>query len=179
MKKKTEKGAFLKNKISNIIINNRKKIHIVFGVTLYFIINYFHISLLYVLIVGAITGIIFGKVFCRWMCPIGIFMEFILGMNPNENFKNMYQYHKMGCPIAWISGYLNKFSFFKIDINKKSCTNCGLCDDNCYLSKLEPKKYSLYKPKMADPGKDFKCSKCLVCVEKCPNGSLSYKFGIK
>ncbi|MCK5196931.1 MAG: 4Fe-4S binding protein, partial [Spirochaetales bacterium] len=26
-------------------------------------------------IFGSITGVIFGKVFCRWMCPIGLLME--------------------------------------------------------------------------------------------------------
>ena len=162
-------------KLKKFIINHRKKFHILFGITLYVGISYFKIPLSQVLILGAFIGIIFGKVFCRWMCPIGIFMEFMMSMNPNENFKSMYQYHKLGCPIAWIGGFLNKFSIFKINHKKDTCTNCGVCDTSCYLAKLEPQKFSLYKPGFSKPGDDYKCSKCLACVEKCPNGSLDFK----
>ena len=169
-------GDDLKRTISEVIINNRKKIHLVLGILLYLLVVYFKIPLLYVLIFGAITGIIFGKVFCRWMCPIGIFMEYMMSLNPDEKFKSMYQYHKLGCPIAWAGGLLNKLSIFKIKFKQDTCTSCGICDENCYLSKLEPKKYSLYKPGLTNPADDFKCSKCLVCVEKCPNESLDYKI---
>jgi len=165
----------LKKKISHLIINNRKKFHLISGIALYFLVSYFKIPLLYVLIFGAIIGIIFGKIFCRWMCPIGIFMEYLMSLNPNDNFKNMYQYHKVGCPIAWAGGFLNKFSLFRIKHKKDTCTDCGICDTHCYLSKLEPQKFSLYKPGLKKPGDDYKCSKCLMCVEKCPNGSLTYK----
>jgi polyferredoxin len=47
--------------------------------------------------------VVFGKVFCRWVCPLGLMMEFMMGMSPDGKIKGMYQYHKIGCPIAWIS----------------------------------------------------------------------------
>ncbi len=161
--------------MSKFLISKRVIILAVIGGLMFIAISHFHISLWYVFAFGIATGLIFGKVFCRWMCPMGLIMEFIMGRNPNSKFAAMYQYHKMGCPIAWISGLLNKWSIFKIKLNIGTCKNCGLCDKQCYISTLEPTKYSLYKEKKLDPGSSYSCSKCLKCVEVCPNGSLTYK----
>jgi polyferredoxin len=161
-------------KLSKLLISQRIIILAVIGGLMFLAISHFHISLWYVLLFGIATGVIFGKVFCRWMCPMGFIMEFIMGRNPDSKFAAMYQYHKMGCPIAWISGLLNKWSIFKIKLNLETCKNCGLCDKQCYISTLDPTKFSLYKADKIDPGSSYSCSKCLKCVEVCPNGSLSY-----
>ena len=125
--------------------------------------------------IGSAIGIIWGKVFCRWMCPMGIMMELIMKISPNESFRGMYQYHKIGCPIAWISGLLNKVSFYKIQLNTETCKSCGLCDKACYMPTIEKEKFSLYITNKVNPAVNFSCSKCLQCVAACPNGSLSYK----
>ena len=145
------------------------------GIAIYWIISWYNISLWWVLGLGAITGIIWGKVFCRWMCPVGIMMEWMMKMIPDASFRGMYQYHKIGCPVAWISGWLNKLSLFKIELNADTCRNCGKCDEACYLPSVDSKTFSLYKPGMNNPSENYSCSKCLDCVAKCPNGSLSYK----
>lgn len=138
-------------------------------------ISHFQVSLWWILGIGSLAGIIWGKVFCRWMCPMGIMMEFMMKMSPNDSLRNMYQYHKLGCPIAWISGLLNKVSLFKITLNEDTCKSCGLCDKACYMPSIDKQKFSLYKTEKANPAIQFSCSKCLKCVEQCPNGSLSYK----
>ena len=163
-------------KISKLLISKRVIILAVIGALQYIGISYLHISLWYILGFGILTGFVFGKVFCRWMCPMGFIMELLLGRNSDSKFSQMYQYHKMGCPIAWVSGYLNKFSLFKIKLNIDTCKNCGLCDKQCYISTLEPAKYSLYKSEKLNSGDSYSCSKCLKCVEVCPNGSLKYKI---
>lgn len=145
------------------------------GGTLYYAVSTYHVSLWYVLLAGVVLGVIFGKVFCRWVCPLGLLMEFMMGINPDGKIKAMYQYHKIGCPIAWISGWLNKYSFFRIKLNNESCKNCGICDKECYIVAMEPVRYSLYKPAKERPGESFTCSKCLKCVTTCPNGSLQFK----
>ena len=86
----------------------------------------------------------------------------------------MYQYHKLGCPIAWASGALNKVSLFKVRIDESSCSRCGLCDKACYLSTLEPARFSLFRKDKERPADAYACSKCLACVSACPTGSLSY-----
>ena len=150
-------------------------IQAVLATTVFVVASYFHINIWIIVGFGALTGLVFGKVFCRWMCPIGVFMEIIMGLGGGDGkFRQMYQYHKIGCPIAWISGALNKFSLLKIKFDEDSCASCGACDKACYISSLEPKKFSLYKKGMDRPGDAFSCSRCLSCVVSCPKGSLSY-----
>ena len=160
--------------ILKILVSSRFYILAVVGISLYLAINQLHISLWWVLLAGVIMGVIFGKVFCRWVCPMGLIMEIMMSMSPDGKTRQMYQYHKIGCPIAWISGYLNKFSLFRIRLNESSCITCGKCDKQCYIVAMEPQKYSLYKPGLDKPGSSYTCSKCLQCVASCPNGSLNY-----
>ncbi|MBI9034539.1 MAG: 4Fe-4S binding protein [Bacteroidales bacterium] len=167
-----------KQKLISVLAENRTIIQIVLGLAIYLGMNYYEISIWWVVAFGSAIGIIWGKVFCRWMCPMGIMMEFMMKLSPNDSFKNMYQYHKIGCPIAWISGLLNKVSFYKIRFTPESCKNCGLCDKACYMPSLDNKKFSLYKPNMENPAENYSCSKCLQCVAECPNGSLTYKIGL-
>ncbi len=167
-----------KQKHIKILANNRSIIQIVIGLGIYMTYSWFQFSIWWIVGIGSAIGIIWGKVFCRWMCPMGIMMEFLMKLNPSESFRGMYQYHKIGCPIAWISGFLNKVSFYKIKFNADTCKNCGLCDKACYMPSIDSQKFSLYKPKMQNPAEAYSCSKCLKCVSECPNGSLTYKAGI-
>jgi polyferredoxin len=160
-------------KLSKLIISKRIVILAVLGALVFIASHYYHISLWYIVLFGIGTGFIFGKVFCRWMCPIGFMMELLMG--GSAQFGSMYQYHKVGCPIAWVSGFLNKWSLFRIKVNKDTCIKCGKCDKECYISTLEPAKFSLYKPEKMKSGDNYSCSKCLKCVAACPNGSLTYK----
>ena len=159
-----------------LLVGKRVMILAVLGIGLYISISYFHISLWFVLLAGTLLGVVFGKVFCRWICPMGLIMELMMSMSPEGKIRQMYQYHKVGCPIAWISGWLNRFSFLKIRINTETCKNCGICDKKCYIVAMEPAKFSLYKPALEKPGMSYTCSKCLECVAACPNGSLTYKI---
>ncbi len=163
-------------KILKILVSRRFIILSVSGAALYLGVSQLHISLWYVLLAGVVLGLIFGKVFCRWVCPMGLIMELIMSISPDGKFRQMYQYHKIGCPIAWISGWLNRFSLFKIELNEESCRNCGICDKKCYIVAMDPGKFSLYKPDGMRPGASYTCSKCLECVASCPNGSLKYKM---
>jgi polyferredoxin len=163
-------------KIVKALVGIRMIILALSGILLYLAVSYYHISLWWILAAGIVLGAIFGKVFCRWACPMGLIMEMLMGMSPDSKIKGMYQYHKLGCPIAWVSGWLNKFSLFKIKVNTESCKNCGKCDKKCYIVTMEPQKFSLYKPEMGKPGFSYTCSKCLQCLAACPNGSLTYKM---
>lgn len=167
-----------KNTIVKFLAQRRFPIQIVLGVGIYLGMSYFQISLWWLLGVGTLLGIFWGKVFCRWMCPVGIMMEMMMKAGGNSSLRNMYQYHKIGCPIAWISGLLNKISIFQITKNEDTCKNCGLCDKACYMPAIDKEQFSLYKPQMSNPAQNFSCSKCLMCVESCPNGSLSFKPAI-
>ena len=157
----------------NKIITNRRLIQGILAVSVYFAIEMYNIPLMYVVILGSILGVIFGKVFCRWMCPIGLLMEVLMGGKKDKTGQQMYSYHKLGCPIAWVNGFFNKYSLIKIKMDPSKCTSCNICDDTCYISKLNP-DFSLYKDGKKLAGNSFSCSRCLECVEKCPTGSLTY-----
>jgi polyferredoxin len=163
-------------KILKFLVIKRFIILSISGAAIFLAVSQYHISLWYILLAGTILGLIFGKVFCRWACPLGLVMELIMSMSPDGKFRQMYQYHKIGCPIAWVSGWLNGYSLFKIQFNADNCKNCGLCDKKCYIVTMEPAKFSLYKAKGVRPGDTYTCSKCLECVATCPNGSLKYKI---
>jgi polyferredoxin len=165
-----------KRKMLKILVDKRIFILALLAIGLYVSISYFHISLWFVLLAGTLLGVIFGKVFCRWICPMGLIMELMMSLSPDGKIRQMYQYHKVGCPIAWISGWLNRFSLLKIRLNDESCRDCGICDKKCYIVAMEPAKFSLYKPKLENPGTSYTCSKCLECIVACPNGSLTYKL---
>lgn len=163
-------------KLFRLVVEKRFYILALLGVLTYIAVSKYHISLWYILLAGVALGVIFGKVFCRWVCPMGLMMEILMSFAGDGKIRQMYQYHKMGCPIAWISGVLNRYSIFKIKLQSESCKTCGLCDKQCYIVAMEPKKYSLYKPAFDRPGQSYTCSKCLKCVASCPNGSLTYKI---
>lgn len=162
--------------LAKTLIAKRMSILSLAGINLYILIAWYGLSLWYILGIGTVTGIIFGKVFCRWLCPMGLIMELLLGLSPGGKVRQMYMYHKLGCPIAWISGWLNRFSFFRINLNADTCKNCGACDKACYIASLEPEKYSVYKPGKQRPGESYSCSKSLGCVEVCAHGSLKYSI---
>ncbi len=162
-------------KVLKFLVNVRIFILATLGVAIYIAISHYHLSLWYLLGAGVILGVVFGKVFCRWACPMGLMMELMMSAIPGGKVSQMYQYHKIGCPIAWISGCLNRMSIFKIKLDSDACRNCGICDKQCYIVAMEPAKFSLYKPELEKPGTSYTCSKCLKCVASCPNGSLTYK----
>ena len=159
----------------NSIISNRRIIQAIIGVIVVAAMYYFNINILYLVGAGAITGIIFGKVFCRWMCPLGFIMELVMGSNPDAKQQQMYNYHKIGCPIAWISGMTNRISLFKIKRDDSKCIDCGKCDKECYISTLN-NECSIYKDSKKNSAVQYSCSKCMKCVAVCPTNSLEYKI---
>jgi polyferredoxin len=161
--------------ITAFLADRRRWIQGIVALAVYAAMSFLGISIWWILGTGILTGVIFGKVFCRWACPIGFMMEIVTGLGGvNGKFQGMYQYHKLGCPIAWVSGALNKFSLFRVHIDESSCSKCGLCDKACYLSTLEPAQFSLFRKNKERPADAYACSKCLACVSACPTGSLSY-----
>ncbi|MEA2081165.1 MAG: 4Fe-4S dicluster domain-containing protein, partial [Elusimicrobiota bacterium] len=155
----------------------RKPVQVISAIAIFILLWRGLISIAGLMIVGSALGIILGKVFCIWMCPVGIIMELLLIAAPGKNAKGLYRYHKIGCPIAWISGLLNHVSILSVRHNKsKECVNCGLCDQVCYISRLN-KSYSLYKQGTKSPENHFNCARCFECVDVCPTGYLS--FGVR
>lgn len=63
---------------------------------------------------------------------------------------------RVGCPIGAIYGLFNKFSLYKLSVDKGKCTKCGLCEEVC------PTDVKVYEtPNHPD------CIRCLNCVPAC------------
>ncbi len=157
-------------------INNRKTVQVLLALVVYFIIVQYQWGLLAVFAVAIVLGALFGKMFCKWMCPMAVVKNFFMKkMTADQSKAHMYNYYKVGCPISWVQGIQNKVSLFKIKKNEDTCTQCGLCDKACYIPSFDPNK-SLFKMTKEKAHEAFNCSKCLACVAACPNGSLTYGF---
>lgn len=158
------------------LIKYRRTVQYAFGGIVLYLLTALPNGITVILLIAIILGIVFGKQFCKWMCPIGLIMELMTkNLSSDEAKIQMYNYYKMGCPIAWIQGGLNKISLFKIKKDSNSCISCGLCDKACYISSLNP-NMSLYNDDKKDSSKAYSCSKCMACVAACPNDSLKIKI---
>ncbi|MGM0380326.1 MAG: 4Fe-4S binding protein, partial [Bacillota bacterium] len=82
----------------NFLIKKRRIIQFVLGFSIYLIVRFFSIPLGYVILFGGFLGIISGKVFCRWMCPIGYIVESIIKLRNDDEKATLSQYYKLGCP---------------------------------------------------------------------------------
>jgi polyferredoxin len=167
-------GARRRRRFLDILIANRRTIQVVSAVAIVVAVLMFKFSLWWLLGGGFALGLFSGKIFCRWICPLGLVMEMMTGGDPEASQAQLYQYHKLGCPIAWTEGLLNKISLFKIRRNESSCVDCGACDKACYIASLNP-AFSLYKADKKRPQTAYACSKCMQCVASCPTKSLTLK----
>lgn len=153
----------------------KRPIQIVFSLLVFMIAAYVPNGLLYVLLASVVLGAVFGKIFCKWMCPMGLIKGIMMqNMSEDQQKSHMFNYYKVGCPISWIQGFLNKYSLFKIR-KDDACISCGKCDKVCYIPTFDQTK-SVYKDKKQKAHEAFNCSKCLKCVETCPVNSLKYSF---
>ncbi|OFZ22007.1 MAG: hypothetical protein A2X94_16250 [Bdellovibrionales bacterium GWB1_55_8] len=171
MTKKARPRALLKR-----LISWRRGFQIVFGLSLYLAISNWGISLWWVIAAGSALGIFLGKFFCRWMCPMGAIMEMMMGAGDEDGRKrSFYNYFKMGCPIAWAGGFLNRMSLFRVRVADASrCKSCNICDEACYVAQFAP-GHSLHLKDLINPSTHFSCSRCLNCVKACPAGALTFQ----
>lgn len=156
------------------LIGARFGIQIFLGGLVFLALTLFALPLPWVLGLGLLVSILAGKFFCRWACPVGLLMEFLLGRG-GDAAQGLYMYHKLGCPIAWAGGLLNRLSLFRITRNDSSCSSCGACDRVCYIPSFD-RGASIFKPDSGRPMEAYACSRCLKCVEACPTGSLALRF---
>lgn len=67
------------------------------------------------------------------------------------------------CPLGALYGLFNRFSILGIKLEKKKCTDCGLCVAKC---KMDISRVG-----------DHECISCGDCIEVCPTNAIRYKGG--
>jgi len=161
------------------LISARRGVQLTMGIALYLLITRYNVSLWWVVVGGSAAGIVLGKFFCRWMCPMGAIMETMLGAGDADGkARSLYAYFKLGCPIAWIGGFLNKASVLRVKLEPDRCVHCKLCDKACYVAQLAS-NHSLHQAGATNASTHYSCSRCLSCVSACPTGALSVGVGTR
>ena len=65
------------------------------------------------------------------------------------------------CPLGAVYGLFNKFSLYRISVDKSKCIECGACQKSCRLD------IKIYK----NPG-SMDCIRCGDCIASCPHNAL-------
>ena len=65
------------------------------------------------------------------------------------------------CPLGAIYGLFNKISLIGIKLDKRKCTDCGLCQATCKMD-------------IRHAG-DAECISCGECIATCPTGAIQWK----
>lgn len=162
------------NTLLKRLINKRRMVQAALGIALWLVVTRYGVSLWWVFLGAIVSGVLLGKYFCRWVCPMGAIMEVMLGAGGEDNKqKSLYSYFKIGCPIAWVGGLLNKISVLRVKVDESKCTHCGACDKSCYVATLADGR-SLHQGGEVNASTHYSCSRCLSCVKTCPTAALSF-----
>ncbi len=82
---------------------------------------------------------------------LGVLAVFLLTSILFERFSCKYI-----CPLGALLAISNKFSFFKLKVNKDQCNQCGRCKQECPMG-IDP----------VTAERDVECIRCLECMDTC------------
>jgi ferredoxin len=97
------------------------------------------------------TGFIFASSF--------LILIVVLALRKERIFCNTL------CPVGALLGLTSRYSLVKIDLNKNSCTGCGLCSNVCKAGCINKDEKSV----------DFeRCISCFNCFTVCPKEGVIF-----
>ncbi len=128
--------------------------------------------------------------FCKYICPAGTLESGIPLLYANESLRasagalfnwklaillfvvvlstKIYRFFcKYMCPLGAVYALFNKVSYYRIQVDRKICTECGNCINAC---KMDVIPYE--NPNSPE------CIRCGACKEACPAKALSMGFNI-
>lgn len=129
--------------------------------------------------------------FCQWICPAGTLEGGIPLVLKNESLRNALGFlfnWKMGlliltvvasiftyrpfckyiCPLGAIYSLFNRFSFYKMNVDKSKCNGCKICEKKCKMN-VEITK-NINSPE---------CIRCGDCKKACEQGAIDLGFCLK
>lgn len=141
--------------------------------------------------------------FCKWICPVGSLQGGIPLVIQNESLQHMVgflftwkmfilasiiiasifiyrPFCKYICPLGACYSLFNSVSLYKMDVNSKSCTRCGICEKACHMQVEIIKKIRVSDKKNCAKDacgsvsiKSPECIRCGDCTRACPHGSIT------
>jgi ferredoxin-type protein NapH len=138
------------------------------------ILRYFHffISLILVLVLWYVYEMKdFDKhsvIELNWLI-IGNLFYFSVAILLTVILKDNRAFCKYVCPIPVLMKIGSRFSIWKINIDRKKCTECKLCELNCPMN---VKLLSYMKSNQRINSSE--CIACQQCVNTCPEGAIKY-----
>jgi polyferredoxin len=70
------------------------------------------------------------------------------------------------CPFGFVSWIMERFSLFKVNVDKEKCTECGLCIKACPAQAA--------KDKVSGKLLGADCFSCTRCLNVCPQDAIKY-----
>lgn len=96
-----------------------------------------------------------------------IITTLIIGVVVYLSYTNGRLYCNTVCPVGTLLGFISRYSFFRIDIEKSDCLSCGVCAKDCKANCINSDEMSVDMSR---------CVACFNCVQSCPTEGIKYKF---
>ena len=139
-------------------------------------------------ILPTFAGSFGSPTFCKWICPAGtIFAGWPLVLTITDlramvgwifTWKSLVAlllilaftrwrrpFCRYLCPLGAIYGFFNRFSLYRLEVDRSACTNCGRCTAVCPVEAPIP----------AQPN-HRSCIRCKNCVAACPEQAIKSGF---
>lgn len=71
------------------------------------------------------------------------------------------------CPVGAVLGILSKISIIRINLNRYTCSQCGVCSYICKSGCIDYENYDV---------DNSRCISCFNCLIVCPENSLTYSI---
>ncbi len=129
--------------------------------------------------------------FCEWICPagtlgggiplliknkalreaIGFLFNWKMGLLILISAASIFIYRpfcKYLCPLGAFYSIFNKFSFYKMSVDKLKCNGCKTCEKQCKMNVEITKNIN-----------SLECIRCGECKKACKNGAIKSGFYLK
>lgn len=129
--------------------------------------------------------------FCKWLCPVGTLEGAFPLLIKNESLRQMLgflfdwkvavlvivvllstmiyrPFCKYLCPLGGFYGLFNRFSLYRMQIDREKCTDCKACEKLCPMQVEVLKNIN-----------STECIRCGKCAADCPTQAIEKGFGCK
>ena len=129
--------------------------------------------------------------FCKYICPAGTLEGGIPLVSVNSGLRSMVgflfswkilililvlvasmhiyrPFCKYICPLGAIYGLFNRFSIYQMQVEKDTCTHCGICEKTC-----------LMQVNVTENINSPECIRCGACKNVCPVHAIKSGYRLK